>query len=759
MDAADTRTARSGRVLPWVVVFLAAVLPLLPTLDNGYVYDDKVLFGEAWGDVTDALTEDLFGRDETGHSATGYYRPVVRLSYQLDAAIHRTLGLGRRASEAAFHLTNILIHAGICLLLFAALRGAPVLARYAFATAVVYAAHPIHSESICLITGRTDPLAWLLFLLAWSPARKGKVGIALALFTAAQFSKESAAALVPLLAAAPLLGGVARPRRAAVILLGGGLLISAGFLILKIYGLGITPPPGVWTGEGDLAARFLTFVSVLPRYVWMVLWPERLSITHEVTLVTSVSLSLLGGLAIAIAGMALVVFGRGPLRAGALLFFLPLLPASNLVPITYAFQDIPFPLFERYLYIPSAGALLILMVLLDDVLARFSARSLRASSLAAAATLLALPLGARQWDRAEDFRSDYTLLQSAVEKGFGAEEVRLKRAGALYLAGEWERALDAYDRFLARTPGHRTASLERAQLLADMAEIRQEQAAGHMRAGQADIAKRLSQEAARLLKMSTVAVRAVLDVDENDGWALEVLAALTAIGGDLDGAAGLYRRASQSGGTTPNLVRNFVYVADQLRRRADAVRQGGAAKISEALAAYAHVLRVLAGSNPPREIPDAIRPIVLRTLAEFGDTQVLAGQAVQAASTYRWLLSHDATQFRAHEGLGYLAKQAEDRAEAYRQFEAALRIEPDAFYAMTEMQTMLAEDGRRADAADYLRRIQTLFEKHGIRAGDSGSPVRAGPRAPEPSDESDPVRASDPMDPHDPHDLPKGADR
>jgi len=714
--------------LPWAVVFLAAALPLLPTLQNGFVYDDKVLFGEAWGSVADALTEDLFGRDENGHSATGYYRPIVRLSYQLDAAVYRWLGVG---GATGFHLTNILIHAAICLLLFRALRGIRALAPYAFATSILYAAHPIHSESICLITGRTDPMALLLFLLAWIPARTGRVVPALLLFTAAQFSKESAAALVPILAAAPLLGGVDRPRRSASVLLVGGLLISAAFLLLKIQVLEITPPPGVWTGEGNVAERFLTFVSVLPKYAVLLVWPERLSITHEVGLVTGLSVPLVMGLLLSVGGLALVALGRGPFRAGALLFFLPLLPASNVVPITYAFQDIPFPLFERYLYIPSIGAVLLFVALLDDVLARFSTRSLRARSLIAASLVIALPLGARQWSRAIDFRSDYTLFQSAVEKGFGAEEVRLKRAGALYLAGDFERALDAYDRFLTRSPENRTGQLERAQLLADMAEVRKEQAGGHLRAGQEAIAKRLSEDAARLLKMSTEVVRKLLEKDPNDGWALEVLAALTGIGGDLEGAAALYRRASGQTGTTPNLRRNFYYVADQLRRKADALRQGGANNIDEALAAYANVLRLLTGSSPPREIPAEIQPVVLRALAEYADTQVLAGQAVQAASSYRWLLSHDATQFRAHEGLGYLAKQSGNRSEAYREFEAALRIEPDAYYALTEMQTMLAEDGRRAEAAEHLRRLQKVIEERGIRVEDAGSPERSGPRAPD----------------------------
>ena len=65
-----------------------------------------------------------------------------------------------------FHLTNVLAHAAVTLAVLAVARltldGEPAAAI----CALVFALHPLHTESVSFVSGRTDVIATLFFLLA-----------------------------------------------------------------------------------------------------------------------------------------------------------------------------------------------------------------------------------------------------------------------------------------------------------------------------------------------------------------------------------------------------------------------------------------------------------------------------------------------------------------------------------------------------------------------------------------------------------------
>lgn len=133
-----------------------------------------------------------------------YYRPLLKLTFLAD---HRFWGL-----QASFmHLENILIHGVNVLLVFSlarrAFRGAglnnqllPVIAG------LVFALHPIQTESVNWISGRTDPLATLFVLSAMLTlvyaleTRRAAIGLGAAiLFLAGVMSKEMSLFALPAL--------------------------------------------------------------------------------------------------------------------------------------------------------------------------------------------------------------------------------------------------------------------------------------------------------------------------------------------------------------------------------------------------------------------------------------------------------------------------------------------------------------------------------------------------------------------------------
>jgi tetratricopeptide (TPR) repeat protein len=95
--------------------------------------------------------------------SVGYFRPLIILSYYIDASV---LNL----TPEAMHFENVLIHLlNSLLVLVVGLKVFKELSRrveLAFVAACLFAMHPLNVEAIAWISGRTDPLAALFVLLA-----------------------------------------------------------------------------------------------------------------------------------------------------------------------------------------------------------------------------------------------------------------------------------------------------------------------------------------------------------------------------------------------------------------------------------------------------------------------------------------------------------------------------------------------------------------------------------------------------------------
>src|SRR6185503_13123674 len=135
------------------------------TLLNDFVWDDR-LSAVAAADVGTVL------KQRTGP----YYRPVVMFSFLVDRAAWGTSAFG-------FHLTNLLAHAGVGFLVgeLALVLGATPGA--ALAASLLFVAHPVQTEAVSYVSGRTDVLCALFVLgalLVWRRARRAADGWAIA---------------------------------------------------------------------------------------------------------------------------------------------------------------------------------------------------------------------------------------------------------------------------------------------------------------------------------------------------------------------------------------------------------------------------------------------------------------------------------------------------------------------------------------------------------------------------------------------------
>ena len=195
----------SGRVLRrmkerWCVGLLLAVAMLVygDALRNDFTQDDDLYI--VHNETVSAPS--LRGLFEANRD-TNVFRPVTFL----------TLALNRAAGGArpfGYHLVNLLLHAAVTLLLYllleALLEPDPQARVVAFVAAMLFAVHPIHTEAVAAIVGRSELLAAGFLLAAWLLHLRDRQIPALICFLIALLSKESAVVFLPL----ALIGDYAR---------------------------------------------------------------------------------------------------------------------------------------------------------------------------------------------------------------------------------------------------------------------------------------------------------------------------------------------------------------------------------------------------------------------------------------------------------------------------------------------------------------------------------------------------------------------
>jgi len=433
-------------VAPLVLALLSVAL-YLPTLYYPLVYDDAFLIGNNASmkpvaqDWTASLA--LFGQEYW--EGTNPDQPqVLRVTGQ---ALYRPLTLFLWACLVAaqdgvqptwtFHALSILANALVVVLLYQLVRrlwGAP---RTAFAAALIFALHPLHSEAVAYVAGLSDELAALaalLGLLLWERATRVRGQLAMLpflLLMATLFvgllAKEQVAVLVAAVALTDVmlvLRGENRggwPRAAVYT---GLLLILGLHLAVRYAALGYLQPISTRISLLDnpliqepFGIRLINGVKLLAFQVWLFLWPDRLSVDYSFRAIpTSRSWAQAEPLAAGVLVAMLLVYGlvmlrRRPALGWGTCFFLgsAVFTSNILVPIGTLFG-------ERLTYMPSAGLCLALAAAASGLLRdrRVAATPQRMSVLAAVALLVvAVPLAARTWERNREFATSEILFESA----------------------------------------------------------------------------------------------------------------------------------------------------------------------------------------------------------------------------------------------------------------------------------------------------------------------------------------------------------
>ncbi|MDX2169142.1 MAG: tetratricopeptide repeat protein [Deltaproteobacteria bacterium] len=406
-------------------------------LSNQFVWDDRDHI------VANPRLQSACGLLELVSREQGrYYRPLIFVSY---AAERRLWGL----SPNRFHLTNLLLHLANVALLIAVARRSGGSDIAALTGAALFALHPIQSEAVAYISGRTDLLVVfgaLLSCLVWlgdGPPRRRGVLAALA-GGVAMLGKESGFAIVPL-----WLWLAWRSAASRAPLLAPGLLLATLLLAWRAAVSGALAP------ADGLALPSLTTLSgagwAIVEYLHLLIWPATLQVDRLLPLPSGGAANAVG---LVVLASAIALAGHGARRRDAIGMWTAwtasfYLPAANLIAIYPALAGRALFMPEHNLYAPLAG----LGLLVGLALARATARStaLRWAALAAILPIL-LGLAARTSLRVQDWRSERELFGAAVTAGAGSPRVWFNYGVALLEQGAFAAAADAFAGAIARAP-------------------------------------------------------------------------------------------------------------------------------------------------------------------------------------------------------------------------------------------------------------------------------------------------------------------
>ena len=446
------------------IALVVAVAVFAPALKGTFVFDDFNL---------------PFANPQAGQMPARFWiggvRPVLMATYWMNFLMSGTSPFG-------YHLFNVLIHVATSAImffiydrLFAIAKPAVPLAAerkwFAFAGAAVFLLHPLQTEAIDYIAGRSELVsgffffaAWLVFLRNFEKDATFVLTLKIAVLSGlAVLGKESAISLPGLLlltdfyfSKQPIVKQLrSRIKLYSVFLLGG---LGAAILILRSL-TGATAA-GFQSGASPFEYA-LTQCRVILTYIRLFILPFgqngdwQLPFYHSFTDGGAAVYAI--ALLLALAATVWLYQRDRVISFGLAAFFLMLAPTSSFVPVADA-------LAERRMYLPLAG-------LIFAVLGAVARMRLTPAARWAGAIAALLILSALSYNRSVAWASDLTLWSDSVQRNPDGFRAHYGLGSAMLARGDCADAVGQLSK--ARSMPGPTQGVSRNQLVWNLAEAYQ----------------------------------------------------------------------------------------------------------------------------------------------------------------------------------------------------------------------------------------------------------------------------------------------
>lgn len=320
------------------IIILLVLAAFGNTLNHGFVWDDINIIVDhpLMGDIRNLpkllLTEDI------ADVPTGYYRPITYVSF----ALERTLwGL----NPVGFNITNLVLHILVALLFYRVIAALFKRENLALVAALLFALHPIVGETVNFHAGGRNTLLCACFsMLTLLLHIKKKQIPALLCFMLAILSKEFALLVPVLLVMSDWITAKENIRWKTYLLYLAAIIC---YLALRSY---VVTVHTNLLSTVNLSGTFWILPRIIGSYFINMAYPLGLKTMYDVnTIVTWSSFIAFSILILMLISAAFIFRKRWEILLSVTMFFLFLLPVSNIFPLGITMMA------DRYAYFATFG--------------------------------------------------------------------------------------------------------------------------------------------------------------------------------------------------------------------------------------------------------------------------------------------------------------------------------------------------------------------------------------------------------------------
>ena len=371
------------------------------------------------------------------------YRPLLTVSFMIDAQIDKYLGLG-------YHFTNVILHILTSCLVFLLFLKLKYTRSLAFAFALIFAVHPALTQAVAWIPGRNDSLlgifavASTIALIDFLESKRWRDYAAHIIFLMlALFTKESALALVVVSACYCALIARGVKNRNTLFLLAGWVITIAAWALCRESAL--THNPVMLSGAG-IVQDLISSAPAILIYLGKAVFPLNMSIVptmQDSTLAYGMAAALILTL-----GLLLSVDRRNRFALFGVIWFIAFLVPTFIRPM----PDGPAVFMESRIYLPMIGVFIILGEI--DIVKKLSLK--RTGHLVSAAVITGA-LFYISMNHANHFQNALTFWEYAVKRSPHSSAAQYNLGWVYGAQGRDREAEAGYKKALELNPRQRYA--------------------------------------------------------------------------------------------------------------------------------------------------------------------------------------------------------------------------------------------------------------------------------------------------------------
>jgi tetratricopeptide (TPR) repeat protein len=480
--SAGARAARRHVGLAAAAIVCVGALAYVNSFAGRFIFDDRSI-------LEDASIRHLWPPWMAMFSPNNVARPIIGLTFAINYAIS---GL----EVWSYHLINLLIHLLAALALFGVVRRALLSERMrerfgaaatalAASVALVWAVHPLQTQSVTYIIQRGESLMGLMYLATLYAVIRAAQSVSKRWVVAAVTACAMGMATKPVMATAPIIAllfdvifitssltSSLRRRRALYAALGSTWIILAATIT--------APTPADWSAGFRMKqltpVEYLqTQFGVIAHYLRLAVWPDALVLDYGWPVARTASEIIpFAAIIISLAAATLWALARRP-AVGFLgaWFFLILAPTSSVMPIA----DLAF---EHRMYLPLAAIVALCIIgsyrtgqALVARLARSPARRKQLGQFVGAGLLAVIvaALGSLTFLRNTYYQSDIVMWADVVKKRPGNARAHNNLGMFLAERGQYGEALAHFDEACRLNPNDALAKNNLALTLANQGRV------------------------------------------------------------------------------------------------------------------------------------------------------------------------------------------------------------------------------------------------------------------------------------------------